>query len=259
MLCDQPFDGNIPGMLVSIKRLPGASVAQSQSPDFDVINVAPGQLWNFTKASHPAHPSVACRRIIQVDDSFQIETRIECQASKTQCDKLRNDYAALDKRMIDSLNPVKDAASGLAVKPPPGYVAHVASGAAAQEVVITVTKPNEAGTVCRVSFRPLPFPPGTTQEVLNTAPGNYKESLGAFYDVLAVERFEHAGVRGTAILGISKKNPKQPNWAPDLPARIYSFYTPKGHTSVTCWADKTLFDARRPVFEAVARALTLPR
>ena len=188
-----------------------------------------------------------------------METRIECQASKTQCDRLRNDYAALDRRMIDSLKPVKDAVSGLAVKPPPGYLAHVASAAAAQEAVITVTKPNEAGTVCRVVFKPLPLPPGTTQEVLNSASGNYKEGLSAYFEVLTVERFEHAGVRGATILGISKKNPQQPNWAPDLPARIYSFYTPKGHTSVTCWADKTLFDARQPAFEAIARALTLPR
>ena len=49
MLCDQPFDGNIPGMLVSIKRLPGARVAQSQSPDFDVINVHPGNYGTLSR------------------------------------------------------------------------------------------------------------------------------------------------------------------------------------------------------------------
>jgi hypothetical protein len=226
-----------------------------------VINVAPGQIWNFTKASHPAHPAVACRRIIQVGDQFHVETQLRCQGSKTQCDRLATDYAALDKRMTDSLKPVKDAATGLAVTAPPGYVARLASAAGAPGAVIMVTKVNEAATICRVAFKPLPFAPGITQEAINAAenPGSYKEGLGAFFEVLNAERFEHAGVRGTAVLGISKRNPQQPNWTPDLPARIFSFYTPKGHTSVTCWAEKTLFDPRRPEFEAVARAITLPR
>jgi hypothetical protein len=68
-----------------------------------VINVGQGQLWDFTKPSHPAHPSVACRRLVQKGDQFIVETQLECRAAKAQCDRLAADYARLDKQMQDAL------------------------------------------------------------------------------------------------------------------------------------------------------------
>jgi hypothetical protein len=68
-----------------------------------VINVGQGQLWNFTKPNHPAHPSVACRRIVQRGGQFSVETQLECRAAKAQCDQLAADYARLDKQMQDGL------------------------------------------------------------------------------------------------------------------------------------------------------------
>jgi hypothetical protein len=103
-LCEQPLDDNLGVMYERISRLPGATVAPSQNPDFDVINLGPqGQLWNFTRTTHPAYPSVACRRIVRVDGEMRVETQLRCNAAKPQCDKLAADYAALDKQMIDAL------------------------------------------------------------------------------------------------------------------------------------------------------------
>ena len=86
-----------------VLKLPGAAPAVSRSPDFDVIDAGRGQLWNFTKPSHPAHPSVACRRLVQKGDQFIVETQLECRAAKAQCDQLAADYARLDKEMQDAL------------------------------------------------------------------------------------------------------------------------------------------------------------
>jgi hypothetical protein len=103
-LCDQSLTSTIAEMYERIKGLPGASVAPSRNPDFDVIDLgSQGELWNFTKASHPAHPSVACRRLVQVEGELRVETQLRCNAAKAQCDRLAADYAALDKQMMDAI------------------------------------------------------------------------------------------------------------------------------------------------------------
>lgn len=101
-LCDQPLDGSPAAMYERIRQLPGAVVPQSRSSHFDVVNL-PGQVWNFTKDSHPAHPSVACRRIVKDGDANRIETQLRCNAAKAQCDRLAEDYRTLDKQIMDAI------------------------------------------------------------------------------------------------------------------------------------------------------------
>jgi hypothetical protein len=101
-LCDQPLVGSPAAMYEHIRQLPGAVVAQSQNSHFDVVNL-PGQVWNFTKDSHPAHPSVACRRVVKDGDANRIETQLRCNAVKAQCDRLAEDYRILDKQIMDAI------------------------------------------------------------------------------------------------------------------------------------------------------------
>jgi hypothetical protein len=157
------------------------------------------------------------------------------------------------------------AVSGFAIAPPAGYVARAAAPSSASRFVIGLTKPDEPGTACEVSFEALPGFEQFTQEALNRQterPGweeFYREGLGAFYDVRSVEAFEHAGVRGAVVFGVSMKKPAVRGWIADRPALIFMLYTPKGLGKVTCFAEAPMFDARRAEFEAVARGLTLPR
>lgn len=103
-ICDQPLADNLSDMYERIGRLPGATVAPSQNPHFEVINLgSQGQLWNFTKVTHPAHPSVACRRIVKTGDQFRVETQLRCNAAKVHCDRLAADYETLDKQMMDAV------------------------------------------------------------------------------------------------------------------------------------------------------------
>ena len=102
MLCDQPLDGSPAVMYERIRQLPGAVVPPGRNSSFDVVNL-PGQVWNFTKDSHPAHPSVACRRIVKDGDALRIATQLRCSAAKAACDQLAEDYRTLDKKMMEAI------------------------------------------------------------------------------------------------------------------------------------------------------------
>src|SRR5512145_3563949 len=87
-LCDQPLDADLGVVYARIKQLPGATLPPSRSPHFDVVSF-PDQLWNFTKASHPAHPSAACRRVVKdADGARRVETQLRCHAPKVACERL---------------------------------------------------------------------------------------------------------------------------------------------------------------------------
>ena len=93
---------NVAALHERIKGSPGASEAVSRNPDFEVINFR-GALWNFTQAGHPAHPSVACRRIVQIDGQMRVETQLHCSAAKAACDRLAESYRALDREMMEAI------------------------------------------------------------------------------------------------------------------------------------------------------------
>jgi hypothetical protein len=155
------------------------------------------------------------------------------------------------------------AASGFAVAPPAGFVATPSTPASPSRVALHLTKPAEPGVACEVSFEVLPGFEHFSQAMLNRQTDNpdweafYRDGLGDFYKIASVERFDHAGVRGAVVSGISKPKPTIRNWAADQPTLIFIFYTPKGLTKMTCLAPQPIFEARRAEFEAVARGTTL--
>jgi len=157
------------------------------------------------------------------------------------------------------------AASGFAVAPPSGYVAARGVPSSPSHVVVSLTKPAEPGTACEVSFEALPGFEQFSQDALNRQTDNpnwdlfYRDGLGDFYTVTTVERFDHAGVRGAVVRGISKPRPAVRGWAADLPTLIFMFYTPKGLSKIACVAPEAVFAARRAEFEAVARGVSLAR
>jgi hypothetical protein len=155
------------------------------------------------------------------------------------------------------------AASGFAISPPPGYVAAPGTPSSPSQVVVRLTKPAEPGAACEVSFEALPGFEHFSQDALNRQTDNpawdlfYRDGLGDFYTVTSVERFDHAGVRGAVVRGVSRPKPTVRGWVADAPTLIFMFYTPKGLSKVACVADAAVFEARRGEFEAVARGITL--
>jgi hypothetical protein len=158
-----------------------------------------------------------------------------------------------------------EAASGFAVAPPAGYLAKPDAPMSALEVAISVARADEPDTHCRVSFEAIPGFSQYSQGELNREADRpnfdafYRDSVGAFFTVGTVAHFDHAGIRGAVIDAVSRARPATPGWRDGLPTRIFMLYTPKGLTKATCAASPAAFEARRGEFEAVARAVTVPR
>lgn len=60
-------------------------------------------LWSFTPDSHPAHPAVVRRTVIQRGDEILINMKGLCQASKDACDKLMAEFEALNAQMRENM------------------------------------------------------------------------------------------------------------------------------------------------------------
>jgi hypothetical protein len=157
------------------------------------------------------------------------------------------------------------AVSGFAVAPPAGYVARPGASFSPSRFTVSLTKPAEPDTGCEASFEVLPGFEQFTQDALNRQtdrPGweeFYREGLGQFYEVRTVTQFDHAGMRGAVVSGVSRSRPAIAGWIANRPALIFVLYTPKGRSEVNCFAAPATFEARRAEFEAVARGVTTPR
>jgi len=78
-------------------------VVFSTNADWLIAKDSDGANWSFTPDHHPAHPSVGRRRLVQHNGGFYVETQIMCHAEKPACDKLRDDYVLLDRRMNEAI------------------------------------------------------------------------------------------------------------------------------------------------------------
>jgi hypothetical protein len=161
--------------------------------------------------------------------------------------------------------PLSDPATGLAVNAPTGYIAQPTKTSGNYTVAFDVKKPDDKDTGCRVGFQPAPQNAGMTQEEINafTAKAEWadlvRSTLSRLYDVISLDRFEHAGVRGAVVVGDFRLPPSAPPRAGEVRSWLVLLETPKGRTSVVCVGEKTSFEARRSEFVDVARGVTLPK
>ena len=59
-----------------------------------------GAVWSFTPPGHPAYPAAVKRKVLERDGQAWIEMRALCQAEKPACDKLMEEFNALNQRTI---------------------------------------------------------------------------------------------------------------------------------------------------------------
>ena len=79
----------------------------SKNDDWIVASELDGTHWSFAPTHHPAYPAVGRRRLHQQGETFFVVTNILCQARKPACDKLRDDYQLLDRRMNEAIRAKK--------------------------------------------------------------------------------------------------------------------------------------------------------
>jgi hypothetical protein len=66
-----------------------------------VIDKEKGILWSFTRAGHPAHPSVVCRQPVEAGGKVSIDMAIQCEASDDSCAELAGAFESLNQKMIE--------------------------------------------------------------------------------------------------------------------------------------------------------------
>ncbi|MDP9137760.1 MAG: hypothetical protein M3N38_06245 [Pseudomonadota bacterium] len=57
------------------------------------------KFWLFTKPGNPAHPSVSCRRAVQIDGSWRMHANIMCRQGKRKCGAIAAQFKQLDRQM----------------------------------------------------------------------------------------------------------------------------------------------------------------
>lgn len=92
---------SVAAALAALKAKPGVQFTSNDG--WTIANDTDGAIWSFTPAGHYANPSVGRRTLRENQGRFFVETQILCQAQKAACDRLRDDYALLDKRMNEAI------------------------------------------------------------------------------------------------------------------------------------------------------------
>lgn len=72
---------------------------------------APYAIWSFTTAGHAAHPAVVRRKLVEQGGGVYMDMTALCQAGKDACDKLIEDFKALNTRMAQDLSTSDKAAN----------------------------------------------------------------------------------------------------------------------------------------------------
>jgi hypothetical protein len=91
-------------VLESLKSNP-AAVFRIQN-GWTIVNVDNEQeksIYSFTPESHPAYPSIVKREIVEKDGSIHINMTAKCGATKDICDKLVQQFIALNDKVKQSM------------------------------------------------------------------------------------------------------------------------------------------------------------
>ena len=69
------------------------------------IITEPGGLtiWSFSPPDQPAYPAVAKRVFYQEEGAWFIKMDVRCEARKTACDQLQQDFEALNESMREAM------------------------------------------------------------------------------------------------------------------------------------------------------------
>jgi len=160
--------------------------------------------------------------------------------------------------------PLRDAASGLAVNPPPGYAAKAEDPGQRSAARFSIQRPGEQETGCQVAFTPAAQNANLTQAQINGAISQppwqeaARAALGPIYDITSAGTADYGPLRALVMVGDIKPRPQLPPRAAQIRTYFTIMETPRGRTSMVCVADKAEFEARLPEFEMTARGITAP-
>lgn len=161
--------------------------------------------------------------------------------------------------------PLRDAATGLAAEPPPGYTATSMATSGAQTARMALRRAGDQDTGCQTAFVPAPQNGTLTQEALNRlvrTPGwrsVQRATLQPVYDVLSLDPLLYQDIEGVLMVAELRPRADLPPRAQELRSLFAIVETPRGRTTTVCSAEKAAFPFRRMEFEAVAKGITPPK
>jgi hypothetical protein len=161
--------------------------------------------------------------------------------------------------------PLHDPTTGLAIDPPPSYVARALRPTSTFVSRFQVKKATDRDTGCQVAFTPQSQNGGFTQNEINAILQKAqwldvaRATIAINYDLHATDPFQHGDLIGVAIVGDIKARPSIPPRSQEIRTLFIIIETPKGRATTICVGERADFDTRRSEFEAVARATTVPR
>jgi hypothetical protein len=87
--------------LTELKSRPGVAITTTEPDGWVIISEADGMsVWSFAPKSHYAYPAVVHRTLkIVSDGNLMVQMRGLCEAKKEPCDKLMQEFEAMNAQM----------------------------------------------------------------------------------------------------------------------------------------------------------------
>src|SRR6266545_355021 len=110
--------------------------------------------------------------------------------------------------------PLSDPETGLAVTPPPGYDAKIATDVGRYTAAFNVRKPDDKDTGCLIGFLHIPQKAHFTQAEINAYAAKpdwaneIRTLFSRLYDIISLDPFEHAGALGSVVVA-DRKMPRK--------------------------------------------------
>ena len=93
---------SVAAALAALRAKPDVRIA-TQGGWTIVDDRADKSIWSFTPAGHPAHPAAVKRTIVEKNGGIYIDMKVLCQASKSECDKLVDEFKVLNEQARKSM------------------------------------------------------------------------------------------------------------------------------------------------------------
>ena len=103
---DDPSATDYPTVATALEALRDDPTATESTQRGWTVFVRAGgyEIWSFTPADHPAHPSAAKRTMYQSDNGdWHVVTQMLCQSTRASCDALKEEYRQLDEQMKETI------------------------------------------------------------------------------------------------------------------------------------------------------------
>jgi hypothetical protein len=160
--------------------------------------------------------------------------------------------------------PLRDAATGLAINPPPGYVATAVVPTGRNAARFSVQRPNDHELGCQLAFAPAPQNARLSQTEINAliSQPDWQQSaratLEVVYDITSAGTADYGPIRAMVMQGDIKPRRELPPRSQQIRSYFTIMETPRGRTTLVCVAEKADFNALQPEFEMMARGVTAP-